>query len=273
MRLQTGYKLLIFGLAVLIVPACTEDIEIDLNSSDPEIVIEGGVATAGEPVKLKITKSVNFDEDNVFPLVENATVEISDDLGNSVLVPETAPGIYSTDEFSVIEGLTYHMLVEAEDQSFSASSTIPHQVAFDELIVRKTEGGAAGGPGGFGSLTNYDVLVRYTDPTDEANRYRFVELVNGQPEADYIFDDRLTDGLSVEQGLMRFDRVLEAGDTLHIVMQCIDERVYDYFNSFGNLMGGPGNSSTPANPYTNIDGAVLGYFSAHTYEMKQKIIE
>jgi len=38
-------------------------------------------------------------------------------------------------------------------------------------------------------------------------------------------------------------------------------------------MGGPANSSTPANPYTNIEGTELGYFSAHTYEMKQSVIE
>jgi hypothetical protein len=38
-------------------------------------------------------------------------------------------------------------------------------------------------------------------------------------------------------------------------------------------MGGPGGSSTPANPYTNIEGAVLGYFSAHTYEMKEIIVQ
>lgn len=41
----------------------------------------------------------------------------------------------------------------------------------------------------------------------------------------------------------------------------------------GQTMGGPGNSSTPANPNTNIEGAVLGYFSAHTFEKKQVVIE
>lgn len=56
-------------------------------------------------------------------------------------------------------------------------------------------------------------------------------------------------------------------------MQCVDENVYNYFNSFGNLMGGPGSSSTPANPYTNIEGGVLGYFSAHTFELKEVIIQ
>jgi uncharacterized protein YbgA (DUF1722 family) len=60
------------------------------------------------------------------------------------------------------------------------------------------------------------------------------------------------------------------GDVLKIEMQCIDEFVYEYFNSFGNTLGG---SATPANPYTNIIGSELGYFSAHTSEMKEKVIQ
>lgn len=56
-------------------------------------------------------------------------------------------------------------------------------------------------------------------------------------------------------------------------MQYIDEAVYDYFKSFNNLRGGTRGSSTPANPLTNIEGANLGYFSAHTSEIKEYIIQ
>jgi hypothetical protein len=57
-----------------------------------------------------------------------------------------------------------------------------------------------------------------------------------------------------------------------VEMQCIDKPIYEYFNSFGNLGMGP-SSSTPANPTTNLDGAVLGFFSAHTSESKSIIIK
>ena len=43
--------------------------------------------------------------------------------------------------------------------------------------------------------------------------------------------------------------------------------VYEYFESMGNVNMGP-NSSSPVNPYTNLKGAKLGYFSAHTVERK-----
>jgi hypothetical protein len=69
---------------------------------------------------------------------------------------------------------------------------------------------------------------------------------------------------------LTFPESLLPGDVLKIEMQCIDEFVYEYFNSFGNTLGG---SATPANPYTNIIGSELGYFNAHTSEMKEKVIQ
>jgi hypothetical protein len=69
--------------------------------------------------------------------------------------------------------------------------------------------------------------------------------------------------------LLDFSRQLVPGDVLEIEMQCIDEFVYEYFNSFANTQG---SSATPANPYTNIIGSELGYFNAHTSEGKEKLI-
>jgi hypothetical protein len=85
-----------------------------------------------------------------------------------------------------------------------------------------------------------------------------------------VYDDRLNNGEEVTVPLFDFSRELFPGDILQIEMQCIDEFVYEYFNSIGNTQGG---SATPANPYTNIIGSELGYFSAHTYEVKETVIQ
>ena len=86
-----------------------------------------------------------------------------------------------------------------------------------------------------------------------------------------VFDDKLANGESNSDPLLSFDRNYITGDTLLIEMQCIDKNVYVYYRSFGNLSEGPG-GSTPANPYTNIEGTELGYFSAHTIGRKQIVI-
>ena len=101
------------------------------------------------------------------------------------------------------------------------------------------------------------------------NYYRFVEIVNNEFTNSYVYDDRLNNGEDVTINLFDFTRELLPGDVLQIEMQCVDEFVYEYFNSFDNTQG---NSATPANPYTNIVGSELGYFNAHTSEVKEIII-
>jgi hypothetical protein len=254
-------------LALMILSSCTEEIDIDLNSSDPQIVIEGSVSTTGESV-IKITKSVNFDESNDFPNVRNAFVEISDNLGNSEILLESSEGIYSTTSFGGVEGRTYSLNVQVDVKTLESVSNIPNHVSFDSLIVNKAS--VPGFPGAQENDLYYEVRVQYKDPADEVNFYRFVEIVNNEITNSYVFDDRLNNGEYVTVPLMDFSRELLPGDVLKIEMQCIDEFVYEYFNSLGNTLGG---SATPANPYTNIIGSELGYFNAHTSEMKEKVIQ
>jgi hypothetical protein len=46
-----------------------------------------------------------------------------------------------------------------------------------------------------------------------------------------------------------------------------------YYNSFENLSVGPQSSAAPANPNSNIVEGKLGYFSAHTSQIKQVVIK
>lgn len=258
---------------VLLFTSCTKVIELDLNGSEPQTVIEGSIGTTGDSTLIMITKSVNFDESNNFPWVQNAIVTVSDNAGNSEILIEKSPGKYSSSTFIGIVGRTYFLNVNAEGKIFTAQSTIPTQVNFDSLIVEEVTSSGGGGPGGGGGIS-HRVTVQYADPGVETNYYRFIEYHNGEPQSNiFIFDDRLTNGNNVSAELTSFNRNLNTGDTLTIVMQCIDKFVYDYFNSFGSLFGGPQNASTPANPYTNIVGSKLGVFSAHTVQSKYFIIQ
>ncbi|MGD9327334.1 MAG: DUF4249 domain-containing protein [Cyclobacteriaceae bacterium] len=253
-------------VTLMILSSCTEVIDIDLNSSDPQIVIEGSVSTKGESV-VKIAKSVNFDESNDFPKVQNAIVELSDNLGNSEILVESSEGIYSTTSLGGVEGRTYSLTVQTDDKYLESVSTIPNHVSFDSLIVTKAS--VPSFPGVQENELYYDVRVVYNDPIEEVNFYRFVETINNEIVRSYVFDDRLNNGEEVNVPLLDFSRQLVPGDVLEIEMQCIDEFVYEYFNSFANTQG---SSATPANPYTNIIGSELGYFNAHTSEGKEKLI-
>ncbi|MDH4473130.1 MAG: DUF4249 domain-containing protein [Fluviicola sp.] len=264
-------KCLIVAFLLFTISSCTKDIDLNLNDSDPQIVVEGSITNDGESTVIKLTKTVNFDESNVFPAVENAIVSIIDDLGNSVILTETSPGTYTSSLYTGSSGRTYYLTIEAEGKVLTSVCHLTTAVSFETLTVNEVSS-SGGGPGG-GNMTGYEVLVAYSDPVGVNNFYRFVEYVNGENKGDiFIYDDRLSDGLTVENSLIKFNRNLNSGDTLRIEMQCIDKAIYTYFNSFENLTGGPQSSSTPANPYSNINGSELGYFSAHTTEVKEFIV-
>ncbi len=270
--LQNTLKFGLAGLILLYLSACTQVIDVDINSSDPQTVIEANLNTTGEPATVKLTQSINFDESNFFPAVSNALVVISDDLGQRDTLLESSAGLYTSSQIQAQSGRTYTLEVLAAGKTYLSSITIPALISFDSLVATKMDGGGFG-PGGGGEGDQYEVLVGYQDPAESGNYYRFVEYVNGVPSGDnFVYDDRLNNGLAIQTRLMKPGRRLRSGDVLTIEMQCIAPSVYDYFDSFGNLFGGPQASSTPANPYTNIEGATLGYFNACTVERKTFVV-
>lgn len=260
-------------LAILVIAvSCTKEIDIDVNSSDPQIVVEANLDNLN-PISIKLTESVNFDDDNIYPVVEGATIVLTDNLGNSETLTEISPGNYLGSSIIGNINSTYTLSILANGKELSSECTIPNQIAFDSLIVNTVTGATGGGPGGGqGGGSSHEVIVEYFDPGNESNYYRFVEYKNSQYVNAFIFDDRLSNGIKNTNTLRSFNRTYKSGDTLKIEMQCISKDIYEYYRSFGNLFGGPTNASTPANPYTNIEGTKLGYFSAHTIQQKDFII-
>jgi hypothetical protein len=253
-------------LVVALFGSCTQIIEIDISDSEPQIVIEGSVGNNGDSSHIYITKSVNIYETSQFPIVTSALVILSDDLGNRDTIPETSPGLYSSLNFTGEIGRSYFLQVETEGKVLNSTSKIPAQVNFDSLLINRI---TDFGLGEIDSILIFEVIACFNDPANEKNYYRFVEFVNGRrSNRIFISDDRLTNGTNMRVTLRRFTEKYEAGDTVTFEMQCIDKPVYDYFNSFSNSSS----SSAPANPYTNIEGSKLGYFSAHTVQRLTKVV-
>ena len=269
------FNIIILFFVALLFSNCQETISLDLNSTDPQIVVEASVPTDSK-AKVMLTQSVNFNVENMFPAVQKAIITLTDNLGNSEVLNENAPGVYFSKSMTGIVGRTYSILVKTDNQTITSTCKIPNPVRFDSLSVEPAQTFGRGGFGGGTTTTTgtlYTVKVLFKDPASEINFYRFVEYINGISTGRiYVYDDRLRNGKTVERNLLNFTRYLEKGDIITIEMQSIDKSVYEYFNSFDNLGMGP-SSSTPANPYSNLTGSILGYFSAYTVEKKQFVIK
>lgn len=262
-------KTVIFSaFAALLLVSCEEVIEIDLDETEAKFVITGAVTDQLEPFRVRIEKTVNFDQPNNYPAVSGALVTISDGAQTFDLT-ETAPGIYQTAQNLAGEvGKTYNLRVEVEGQVFEAQSTMPAPVPFDTI---KQDIGTQPGGG-----TTILVVPIYVDPLGFGNYYRFVQTTNGQKLNNiFVFDDRNNDGIRITRPLFAPGSDIEntVGDTVLVEMQTIDRATYKYFFALDASTSNGPNSSVPANPENNLSGDVLGYFSAHTVQRRTLILK
>ncbi len=258
-------NILLFILILLPLASCEKIIDVNLNSADPKYVIEGIITDLDAPVFVKITQTKDFDEDNDFPGIEDASVTISDDNGNVVTLTYVDKGVYQSTELKGIPGTTYSLLVDINGQQFSAVSTMPQPVPIDTIYMNYRKAP-------FGGDTIYSIIIEYQDPVGIENYFRYIMYLNEKKRKRiYTDSDEYTDGKLV---INTFDYYeddedddspkLKDGDIITIEAQCIDKPVYSYFFELERTITGSGFSSSLSNPPSNIVGGSLGYFSAHT---------
>jgi Domain of unknown function (DUF4249) len=253
--------------------SCTKVIDIDLNTSNPQIVVEAKISNSPtERAEVRLSRSTNFNESNAFPAISKAIVTIQDKTANTLdTLKEASAGIYKSAKLTGIVGHTYVLTIQTEGKTLTATSTIPRKVNLDTVEIRAQAF--------FGNI-EYQIIPRFIDLKGIGDNYRFVLFVNGKMKNDiFVVNDELSDGNLNGRPLFRqrssdSTENTKIGDRIDLEMHSIDKSVYDYFNTLAGESGGPGGgSATPANPITNIKGGALGYFAAYTRQTKGVVVK
>ena len=179
---------------------------------------------------------------------------------------ESDPGVYLTHHVVGIHRHTYNLLVIVAGKQYAASSTMPVPVPLDSVTFAENIG--------LDNKTDVNAVVNFLDPPGVTNYYQFTEVVNSKPIPDiFVFEDRLSDGRYIEYPLYNDSSYLQKGDTLLLTMNGIDQNIYNYYFTLSNVTGNNSfQSTTPANPVTNISNGALGYFSAHTTTAQRVLV-
>ena len=261
------YKLIAAIITITIAAAsCQKVIDLHLRTAPAKYIIEGNVTNLPGPYQVKISQTEAVNSTAAFNGVSQATVTIKDNAGNTETLQETQPGIYQTTTLQGVEGRTYQLTIAIGDNTFTATSTMPHLVNLDSLYTEQVYN--------FSKMVTA-VVPLFTDPAGKGNNYRFNQTINGNLDKTlYGETDDFTDGKESTWSLLRPDpdSTLYPGDRVAVEMQCIDRPNYDYWFSVDQASTGNGGDSQPANPKTNIQGGALGYFSAHTSQTKTLIL-
>ena len=244
--------------------SCEKIIDVKLNTSANQLVIEGMITDQLGVQTITLSESVPYTNSNTYPAVTGAQVLVTDDNNQSWTFTETKPGTYTFNSLKAEPGRKYTMKVVTNNTTYNASSTMPSAVALDSLTTKIIT---------FGGDDLKVVEAHYQDPADQVNQYRMVLKVNGvQIKAVFAENDRLTNGNNVTSTLFYDDDAneeLKTGDVAEVELQCIDKDVFTYWYTLSQqTQNGPGGGVTPGNPPSNISNGALGYFSVNTTEKK-----
>ncbi len=252
-------------IVLFVLSSCTKVINIDLNSSSTQMVIEGNVSDQPGPIVVTLSQTVNFSQTNTFPPVTGAVVTISDNAGNTATLAESPSGTYSTSTIQGVPGRTYTLTVAANGKTYTAASTMPNPVNIDTIVYSQSR---------FGGESKR-LEAKFLDPAGVANCYALFVKLNNVIQPDFSSsDDNLRDGDTISMRIPFGDNfTLAPGDSVTVILESIDKYVREYYRLLLQLNNSSGfESAPPANPISNISNNALGYFSAHSDRKKSFLV-
>ncbi|HKC68948.1 MAG TPA: DUF4249 domain-containing protein [Bacteroidia bacterium] len=274
-------SLIIYNLSLItciLFASCTKVVNINLNASNPNIVIDAEVTDQPGSYTVNLTQTVNFSDNNVFPAITGATVVISDNAGNTETLTDIGHGNYVTSHLQGVSGRTYHLSVTSNGKNYTATSTMPAPVALDSVVADTSthrSGGGFGGNSNATPVTSVSVRAVFTDPAGITNYYRLIEYVNHIPNYNNItiISDEGQDGSVISKTVVRRDTTIHAGDTVNVILESIDANVYEYYRTLAQITKAQTGiqTATPGNPTTNLSNNALGFFSAYAVRSKYTI--
>lgn len=245
--------------------SCEKEIDVDLKSASPRIVIEGTVKQ-NQYATVCVSSTIDFGNNEGYPNLSGAVVTVSDDKGNSEQLKQDKNGWYTAEKIKGEVGRIYNMTVVYDGQEYKATSQMPPQVPLDSVTMSKKI-----------PVMDYTFpVINFQDPVGETNQYyRFLLFINGKQLPDieeFVLSADLVDGEYFRQDWIVYrngsdEDPYEKGDELTIEFQCIDKGTYKFFNSMRPI------GQSPTNAISNISNGALGYFSACTSEKKTIIAD
>ena len=265
-------KILLIALIAITFGACTEKIDIDLDSTYQRLAVEGYVTNEEGSNWVRLIRSTDYYSGDEPEGVSGAAVSLSDGSDTFELTEAPGkPGYYlPEDGFTGTPGRTYKLDISLQEEiggfkDFSASCTMHPVAPIDSIRVQYND-----------DWEIYEVQIFALEPAT-IDFYRFDVVRNGDLLTDtinkvWISDDRYFNGnytLGAMVGILDPENPREnpeIGDTITLKMGNITKDYYNFilqlqdqtFQYRNPLFSGP-----PANVLTNIENA-HGFIAAYT---------
>ncbi|MFT5778728.1 MAG: hypothetical protein ACI837_001684 [Crocinitomicaceae bacterium] len=258
-------KHLVFFIGLMTIISCTKVIDIDLNEANSIVVIEANYAAEDSTVRVLVTQTTSYFNNETPPTINNAAITIIDHLGNSTVVPFVSEGKYELTNYIPLYDTEYVLNVSYDGTIYSATSEMRTPIVQMPIYYEYTEGF-------FGSKAGYLAYLSYLDPVASQDHIMAILSKNGKPKTKLdqltLADDQLTNGNTIVRPL--FAKIFNLGDTVGVELRTIDRDVYHYYIELQSLTDP--NSAAPANPTFQWTNKALGYFSAYGNSRQEVVV-
>jgi hypothetical protein len=277
-------NILLISLISLLFSACTERIDVELDTTYSRLVVDGVIETDPGIYRVSLLESAGYFSNEPAPRVAGARVSITDGFTTHVLL-ESDPGVsgqYETDTgFYATPGKTYTLQVELEEpiageKSFEARCYLPPVTNLDSIA---TEFHPEWGPKGI-----WTIKLWAQEPGDEVNYYLFNFYRNGVLMTDTISKKVVSDDMFYNGSYMNGVDViyinnenpwetLTPGDTVMLQMSGISKEYYDFINQVRQSgFNIPFFSGPPANVTGNVSNGGIGFFAAYSNSFAKVVV-
>jgi len=163
---------IIFVLAGILTNSCINQLDVNIDSEEFILVVEGFISTLAGPHIIRISRSAKYGSfsDGTIKNVLNAKVFIRDQKGEVTLLTNDGFGVYKTPfGFSAVVGNSYTLQIEVADETYySTPQLVTKSPAIDSLVLEYKKLPTTD-PLDFES--GVEVYSQWQDPVDEENYY------------------------------------------------------------------------------------------------------
>lgn len=261
--------------------SCEKTVLLDLNQNIPRLVIEGQVTDQPGYQYVKITRTTGFYEEGESPAVEDATVRVTDDLGNEFVFTHNpgnladSAGIYLPETpFTGVIGRAYKLTVTTDGEVYEAEDAMSQVTSIDSLASRISTD-EQDDPKDFGRF--YEVLMYAKEPQNSTDYYLFKFYRNdslkvyNDTDIYYADDEVLGENIDGVPSPIYY----APGDLARVEMYSLTRNGFVFYNDLQSLLNSDGGlfSQPPSNSRTNLSNGAVGFFQASALEIKEIVIK
>ena len=274
----------IFIFSVLIIAsltACEKTVTLDLEQTQPRIVIEGQVTDLSTMNFVKISRSTGFYNSGKTTRVTDATVVVEDNVGGTHTYahyqgshPDSIGYYFPEEPFSGVEGRTYKLTVMVAGELYEATDQLLRLVPIDKLEyqINPNEESDPEHPGRF-----FELLLFVKEPQDTRDYYLFKSYRNDSlkymNETDVYFADDELIGENIDG--IPLPLFYGKGDKAGVEVYSLSRDAFVYYRDLQKILNNDGGlfGTPPANPRSNLTNGALGLFQASAFRRVELQLE